>query len=157
MLINSSAVNFTVYGTHNFNSDYSYHVRLLLSEVLSRKARESNRSISAFGRVQVDGAGKATIPLKIECVSDNIDVGYDFGQAKDNIKEDIATEKQTLKGILNEEYGWYKTDTLKKKPEESKPKFTITWDEGKKPPADAEARQEEVSESPLKLLLKRKK
>jgi hypothetical protein len=156
MLINSTAVNFTLYGTHNFDEDYSYHARLLLSEVLSRKARDRNRGDDVFGQVQVDGAGKATIPLKIECVNGIVDVGYDFGQAKDNIKEDIATEKQTLKGILNEEYGWYQADTLKKKPEESKPKFKITWEEGKEPSAQTEEKQEEVTESPLRTLLKKK-
>jgi hypothetical protein len=157
MLINSTAVNFTLYGTHNFDEDYSYHTRLLLSEVLSRKARDRNRSDDVFGQVQVDGAGKATIPLKIECINGTVDVGYDFGQAKDNIKEDIATEKQTLKGILNEEYGWYQADTLKKKPAESKPKFKITWEEGKEPAAATETSQEDVIESPIRTLLKKKK
>lgn len=157
MLINSSAVNFTMYGTHDFNNDYSYHVRLLLSEVLSRKAREKNRGISAFGQVQVDGSGKATIPLKIVCIGGKTDVGYDFGQAKDNIKTDIAIEKQTLKGILNEEYGWYKADTIRARPAENKPKFTITWEEGKEPPADTTEKQEEVTESPIRIILKKKK
>jgi len=157
MLINSTAVNFTVYGTHRFDDNYSYHVRMLLSEVLSRKARDRNRGDDVFGQVQVDGTGKATIPLKIECIGGIIDVGYDFGQAKDNIKGDIAAEKQTLKGILNEEYGWYQADTLKKKPVESKPKFKITWEEGKEPSAQTEVSQEEVTESPVRLLLKKKK
>lgn len=157
MLINSSAVNFTMYGTHEFNGDYSYHVRLLLSEVLSRKAREKNRGVIAFGQVQVDGSGKATIPLKIVYINGKTDVGYDFGQAKDNIKTDIAIEKQTLKGILNEEYGWYQSDTSKVRPAENKPKFTITWEEGKEPPAATAEKQEEVTESPFRILLKKKK
>ncbi len=157
MLINSSAVNFTMYGTHGFNNDYSYHVRLLLSEVLSRKAREKNRGVSAFGQIQVDGSGKATIPLKIVCMNGKTDVGYDFGQAKDNIKTDIAIEKQTLKGILNEEYGWYQADTTRARPAVTRPKFNITWEEGKEPPADTTEKQEEVTESPLKILLKKKK
>ena len=157
MLINSSAVNFTIYGTHNFNGDYTYHVRILLSEVLSRKARERNRSDSSFGRVQVDGTGKATIPLKIEGRGDITDVSYDFGQAQDNIKNDIALEKQTLKGILNEEYGWYSNDTLKTRTAEKKPKFTITWEEGKDTVPKTDTTAEEVPESPLKLLLKKKR
>ncbi len=156
MLINSSAVNFTLYGTHGFDNDYSYHVRLLLSEVLSRKAREQNRGVSSFGQVQVDGSGKATIPLKIVCIDGKTDVGYDFGQMQDNIKTDIALEKQNLKGILNEEYGWYSSDTVKARPAESKPKFSITWEEGKEPPAAAPEKQEEVPESPLKIFRKKK-
>ncbi len=157
MLINSSAVNFTLYGTHSLEGDYSYHVRLLLSEVLSRKARERNRGVISFGQVRVDGSGKATVPLKIVCVNGKIDVGYDFGQAQDNIKTDIAIEKQTLKGILNEEYGWYKTDTAKIRPAESKPKFNVTWEEGKDTVPAVKDNQEEVKESPLKILLKKKK
>ncbi|MGE5350279.1 MAG: AsmA-like C-terminal region-containing protein [Actinomycetota bacterium] len=157
MLINSSAVNFTAYGTHGFDGDYSYHVRLLLSEVLSRKARERNRGVSSFGQVRVDGSGKATVPLKIECINDKISVGYDFGQAQDNIKSDIAIEKQSLKGILNEEYGWYETDTTRTRPQESKPKFTITWEEGREQPAATEQQQEAVKESPIRILLKKKK
>ena len=157
MLINSSAVNFTVYGTHGFEGDYAYHVRLLLSEVLSRKARERNRGVSSFGEVKVDGGGKATVPLKIECINGKTTVGYDFGQAQDNIKSDIAIEKQTLKGILNEEYGWYETDTTRIRPADSKPRFSVTWEEGKEQPAATETPREEVKESPIKILLKKKK
>ncbi len=157
MLINSSAVNFTVYGTHGFEGDYAYHVRLLLSEVLSRKARERNRGVNSFGDVKVDGAGKATVPLKIECINGKTTVGYDFGQAQDNIKSDIAIEKQTLKGILNEEYGWYETDTTRVRPAENKPRFSVTWEEGKEQPAATETPREEVKESPLKILLKKKR
>lgn len=157
MLINSSAVNFTVYGTHGFDGDYSYHARLLLSEVMSRKARERNRGNSSFGQVKVDGSGKATVPLKIECINGKTSVGYDFGQAQDNIKSDIAVEKQTLKGILNEEYGWYETDTTRTRPAESKPKFSITWEEGREQPAATDTLQEAVKESPIRILLKKKK
>ena len=157
MLINSSAVNFTLYGSHQFNGDYSYHLRLLLSEVMSRKARDRNRDVSSFGQVTVDGSGKATIPLKIVCAGGKTEVKYDFGQAQDNIKTDIALEKQELKGILNEEYGWYRSDTLITKPAEGKPRFTITWEEGKEGTTPAAQSQEEVKESPLKILLRKKR
>lgn len=126
-----------------FEGDYIYHVRLLLSEVMSRKARERNRDVSSFGQVKVDGSGKATVPLKIECVNSKTSVSYDFGQAQDNIKNDIAVEKQTLKGIPNEEYGWYSTDTTRTKPAESKPKFSITWEEGREQSAATEPQREE--------------
>lgn len=155
MLINSTAGNFTIYGTHSFDGVFIYHIRVLLSEVMSREARERNRDVSAFGQVKVDGSGKATIPLKIEFVNGETKVGYDFGQAQDIIKEDFAEEKQTLKGILNEEYGWYQADTTKKKVSDSKPKFSITWEEGKEKPAEAEA-EAEVKESPIRLLRKKK-
>lgn len=156
MLINSSAGNFTIYGTHNFGGDYSYHIRVLLSEVLSRKARDRNRESAAFGQVKVDDSGKATIPLKIECRGDVTEVKYDFGQAQDNIKENISGEKKTMKGILNEEYGWYKADTTRVRTEELKPKFSITWEEGRDS-VRTENTVEEEKESPLKILLRKRK
>ncbi|MDO9579060.1 MAG: hypothetical protein Q7J06_00595, partial [Bacteroidales bacterium] len=39
------------------------------------------------------------------------------------------SERQTLKTILNQEYGWFKADTtIKQKPTE-KSRFRIIWDE----------------------------
>lgn len=157
MLINSSAVNFTVYGTHSFEGNYSYHTRLLLSEVLSRKAREKNRNVSQFGQVKVDGSGKATVPLKIERINNKSSVSYDFAQAQDNIRSDIAVEKQTLRGILNEEYGWYKTDSTRESPAESKPKFSIIWEEGREQPVVTDTIRAEVKERPLKELFRKKR
>ncbi|MCU0410156.1 MAG: hypothetical protein MUC70_02525, partial [Bacteroidales bacterium] len=131
-------------------------IRVLLSEVMSREARERNRDVIAYDQVKVDGSGKATIPLKIEYVDGETKVGYDFGQAQENIKEDFAEEKQTLKGILNEEYGWYQADTTRKTVSDSKPKFSITWEEGKEKPAETNSTGEEVKESPVKLFRKKK-
>jgi hypothetical protein len=157
MLINSSAGNFTVYGSHAFLGDYSYHVRVLLSEVLSRQAREKNRSAAALEQVKVDGSGKATVPLKIVCVNGVVTVGYDLGQAQDEIKANIAEEKKTLKTILNEEYGWYKTDTVRKPVTESKPKFSISWEEGKEQASRPDTTTEKVAESPLRDLFRKKR
>ncbi|HUW92893.1 MAG TPA: AsmA-like C-terminal region-containing protein [Bacteroidales bacterium] len=157
MLINSSAGNFTAYGSHAFMGDYSYHVRVLLSEVLSRQARDKNRNVAAFEQVNVDGSGKATIPLKIVCEKGLVTVGYDMGQAQDEIKANIAEEKRSLKSILNEEYGWYKGDTVRKTVIENKPKFSITWEEGKEQTARPDTSLEIVTESPLKQLFKKKR
>ena len=105
----------------------------------------------------MDGTGKATVPLKIVCVNGKTSVGYDFGQAQDNIKTDIAIEKQNLKGILNEEYGWYRSDTTRTVQAENRPKFSITWEEGKEQPAGTDTLSQEVKESPIRILLKKKK
>ena len=157
MLINSSAGNFTVYGNHTFPGDYTYHVRVLLSEVLSRQAREKNRSAAAVEQVKVDGSGKATVPIKIICVNGVVTVGYDLGQAQDEIKANIAEEKQTLKTILNEEYGWYKGDTVRKPVTESKPKFSITWEEGKEQQTRPDTATENVTESPFRQIFRKKR
>ncbi len=157
MLINSSAGNFTVYGNHAFLGDYSYHIRVLLSEVLSRQARDKNRNAAEFEQVKVDGSGKATLPLKIICINGVVTVGYDLGQAQDEIRANIAEEKKTLKTILNEEYGWYKGDTVRKPVTESKPKFSISWEEGKEQGSRPDTTTDKVAESPLRELFRKKK
>jgi len=50
--------------------------------------------------------------------------------ASTEVKNNFKKEKQTLKTILNQEYGWYKNDsTVKPKPAEKKTRFRITWDD----------------------------
>ena len=66
MEINSSAFNISLSGEQNFSGTFEYHLRILLSDVLSRKARNSGSYISEFGTVQDDGLGRTTLFLKLE-------------------------------------------------------------------------------------------
>lgn len=151
MQITSSVGSFSVYGTHSFSGDYAYHIRVALSDVLSRKARERNKNRDDFGEIADDGLGKTSIPLKIECKNGKTDVSYDFGQSKNIMKESISEEKESLKGILNEEYGWYEGDSAVVEKAETKPKFRITWEEGKEQSEGDETTtvKEEKEERPL--------
>jgi len=146
MQITSSVGSFSVYGTHSFSDEYSYHIRVKLSEVLSHKARERNRNRSEFGKVEEDETGRLSIPLKLENKKGKPDVNYDFGQSKDIVKESITEEKKNLKNILNEEYGWYKKDStiVEKTTTETKPKFNVTWEEGKEETTTQEEKEEET-------------
>jgi hypothetical protein len=68
--------------------------------------------------------------LKIEGKGEEVKVGYDIKAAGSEIKNNIKSERQTLKTILNQEYGWFKSDTtLNQKPAEKKSRFRITWEE----------------------------
>ena len=137
MEIKSSAADLSINGKHYFTGDYEYHVKILLSELLSNKKRSSRnlaKAPSEFGIIEDDGLGRTSLLLKITQVNLDVNVGYDFEAAKGTIKEDFNSEKQNLKTILNEEYGWYKEDssTLQKPavietPE--KPRFRITFED----------------------------
>ncbi|PCH84987.1 MAG: hypothetical protein COB88_10855, partial [Flavobacteriales bacterium] len=69
-------------------------------------------------------------------------IKYDKKSYVQKIGEDLKAEKQTLKAILNEEFGWFKKDTTikknkKKNKKNSKEKFSddyfiIEWDEDAK-------------------------
>ncbi len=128
MDIKSSAADLSVNGEHSFDNDYQYHVKILLSEILSNKARK-NRTISdEFGEVQDDGLGRTSVLLKIVGKGEEVKVSYDMKAAGTKIREEIKKEKQTLKTIINEEYGLYRKDSEPMQKKSSRPRFRITWE-----------------------------
>ena len=131
MEIGSSAANIVISGKHYFSNDYEYHLKVRLSDILNKRRKETLGPNKEFGPVEDDGLGRPSILLKITSVGDDFKVAYDAAAAKGEIKQDIKEEKQTLKSILNEEYGWYKSDTTIKKQVPDKPKFRVNWEEGK--------------------------
>ena len=66
---------------------------------------------------------------------DNPTIKYDKKGAKEKIKDDIKQEKQTIKQILNEEFGWFKKDTVKANvTNKSDQKFDIQFGDEKPKP-----------------------
>ncbi|MCJ7448123.1 MAG: AsmA-like C-terminal region-containing protein [Bacteroidales bacterium] len=129
MDIKSSAADFSVNGKHSFDDDYEYHVKILLSEILSKKIKKPKPSSSEFGVVQDDGLGRTSVLLKIEDKGDETKVSYDLKAATSKIKNDIKAERQTLKTILNQEYGWFKYDSAVSQKPAGEKRFKITWEE----------------------------
>jgi hypothetical protein len=130
MDVRSSAADLTINGKHSFDNQFEYHVKIRLSELLSKKRKKAGNNVSEFGVVEDDGLGRTSLLLKIESKGDEIKVGYDVKAAGAKVKSGIKSEKQTLKKILNEEYGLFKNDTIpEQKPAVKKQRFRITWDE----------------------------
>jgi|WetSurMetagenome_2_1015567.scaffolds.fasta_scaffold00163_12 hypothetical protein len=129
MAVKSSAVDLSVNGKHSFDNDYEYHIKMLLSEILSKKRKKNKTYNSEFGIVEEDGLGRTSLLLKIVGKGEEVKVGYDIKAASSEIKNNIKTERQNLKTILNQEYGWYKNDTVQKQKPVKKQRFRIQWDE----------------------------
>ena len=136
MEIGSTAADIVISGTHYFSNDYEYHLKVKLSDILNKNRREKLGPNKEFGPVEDDGLGRPSILIKITSVGDDFKVAYDVAAAKGEIKQDIQKEKSTLKSILNEEYGWYKSDTTIKKTEQEKPRFRVRWEENNPTPAE---------------------
>ncbi len=155
MDVNSSAVDLTVNGRHGFDNKYEYHVKMLLSEILSRKRKNNRSNLSEFGVIEDDGLGRTSLLLKIENKGEEVKVGYDIKAMGSEIKNNIKSERQTLKTILNQEYGWFKDDSTLQQELPEKSRFRITFGETDsiidtpEPPA-------EKKESVLKNLFKKK-
>ena len=128
MSIKSNAINIEALGTHTFENKIDYHLRVLLSDLLGKKAKQSNKDNEEFGTIEDDGLGRTTIFIKITGTVDNPIVSYDkksvFEKNKNAIKEDfkktigkigeklfkkndtiigIETEKQKKKKVKNKE------------------------------------------------------
>ena len=129
MDIRSSASDFTISGKHDFDNNYEYHVKIYLSQLLSKKAKRNKKNSTEFGAVEEDGLGRTSIFLKISGKSEDFKVGYDMKAARGNIKQKLNTEKVNLKSILNKEYGWFRKDSITNLETTTKPKFRIEWDD----------------------------
>jgi hypothetical protein len=131
MDVKSSAADLSVNGQHDFDNNFEYHVKVRLSEILSKKRKKSLNPVTEFGAVEDDGLGRTSLLLKIvNKGTDDIKVSYDLKAAGSTVKNNIRKERQNLKTMLNEEYGWYKSDTsVKTRPVEKKNRIRITWDD----------------------------
>lgn len=127
MDVKSSAADLSINGKHSFDNTYEYHIKVLLSQILSRKIKKPKPNTSEFGAVKDDGLGRTSLLLKIESKGDDVKVSYDMKAAGSQIKNDIKTERQTLKTILNQEYGWFKNDSSPQPKSTGGTRFRISW------------------------------
>lgn len=132
--IHSSALDVTMSGWHSFNNEIDYHFKVLMSDVLFNKAQNSKKENNEFGVVEDDKSGKTSLFISMTGTVDNPIIKYDKQGAKQQLKENIAEEKQTLKQILKEEFGWFRKDTLLKKKDKPREngKFIIKWEDEEK-------------------------
>jgi hypothetical protein len=155
MDVKSTAADLSVNGKHSFDNNYEYHVKMLLSEILSKKLHKPKPNTSEFGAVQDDGLGRISVLLKVENKGEDIKVGYDIKAAGSQVKNDIRNERQNLKSILNQEYGWFKNDSsVNKKQSTGTPRFKIIFEDNdtvKVAPEQSETKKE----STLKKLFKK--
>ncbi|GEM_PF-1669128 len=130
MQINSSSYDIQVSGYHRFNNRFSYDVSLLLSQILSKKARQTDRYSSEFGNIQEDGVGQSRLFLKVHGTPEQYAIEYNKEGLRQKIRSDLQREKEELKHILHQEFGWFEKDTATGNPPGSpQQKFNIQWEE----------------------------
>jgi hypothetical protein len=134
MDINSSAFDLTGSGLHGFDNNFTYKVKVSLSEILSKKAKKPHKTETEFGVIADDGLGRVFIYLIIEGTDQGTVVRYDRRGAMQNIKDQFKEEKKELRGILNEEFGLFRKDSTmgREKNDEENAEFILEWDEDSK-------------------------
>jgi hypothetical protein len=109
--INNSALNMEFYGTHDFENNINYHVKLLLSELIAKRPGKNKKLDDELLFTENDTENKRCVFINMKGNIDNPVITYDRKAMKEKIKEDIKNEKQNLKSILKEEFGFFKKDT----------------------------------------------
>lgn len=115
--IKNSVLNIDFNGTHTFNNDVDYHIRLLINELLAKKRKKAD---DEFGPVENDPDNRRSAFILMTGNIDNPILKYDKKGLKQKVKEDIKQERQNLKQLLKEEFGAFKKDTVSSKKESLK-------------------------------------
>lgn len=138
--IKNSVLNIDFNGTHTFNNDIDYHIRLLISDLLSKKRKADDE----FGPVENDPDNRRSAFILMTGNLDNPVIKYDKKGLKQKIKEDIKQEKQNLKQLLKEEFGAFKRDTLNSKAgNKSNQKFELEKPNNNSPKKPLEPKKKE--------------
>jgi hypothetical protein len=104
MEIKSSALSVFLSGTHTFEQEIDYSIKLLLSELLSNTFRKKNTTTNnEFGEVNKDGQIFTTIYLKMTGNTDDPKISFDGLKIKESIQESIGAEIETIKTIIKED------------------------------------------------------
>jgi hypothetical protein len=104
MNISSSAMDMELSGTHGFDNKIDYRMKFDFRDLLG-----ADRD-SEFGTVIDDETGMK-IFLRMYGDLDNPTIEWDKSSRKQELKEQLAQEKETVKSILKAEFGVFKKDT----------------------------------------------
>jgi len=136
MEIRSSTLDLFLSGTHTFDNMLDYRFRILLSDLLFRKAKKRHAEVTEFGVVEDDGLGRTTLYLRLTGTPDDPRFTYDTRSVFNKIGSDLRKEKQILKQVLKEEFRWLTRDTSTPKQDEpverekgKSASFRIEWEE----------------------------
>ena len=127
MEIKSSALSVFISGTHNFEQEIDYRIKLLLSELISSKFRKKNTQIkkTEFGEVKENGKIFNTIYFKMTGNSENPEISFDRIRFREDVQKEIKKEKEIITTIIKE-------DILLTKEQEKQEKgqdVIIEWDD----------------------------
>ncbi|QTN37961.1 AsmA family protein [Cryomorphaceae bacterium] len=128
MSINSSALDFAGNGTHTFDNQIDYHVRMRLSDVLVRKQQKERPDLEEHYVFEDSAPG----PLLFLTMTGDVyspTIKYDAKSASKNIAAEFKNEGQEIKEAFQSEF---KPDTTTDKTQEE-PDFIIEWNEEEEP------------------------
>lgn len=106
MEIYSSAAVIAISGTHSFENEMDYDLKVLLNEILSNKFRRANKKkkTSEFGVIEDDGVKGIMLPIKMEGTVEDPKITPGIIKLGESLKEGFKKEKREFKNILKDEF-----------------------------------------------------
>ncbi len=144
--VKSNAINLELWGKHTFDNMIDYHIQLLLSEIIAKRPNKNKDFDDELSLVENDPENRRSVFILMTGPIDNPTIRYDRKGAKEKIKEDIRQEKQNLKQILKEEFGFFKKDSTLNKKEASKANQNFQLQIGEEKPKTAKPLQPKKKE-----------
>jgi hypothetical protein len=132
--VKNSALDMELSGSHSFDNVIDYRIKIRLSDWLAKRPGKTRQLDEELNETENDPENKRCVFLHMTGTVDKPIITYDRKAMKQKIKEDIKEEKNTLKKMLNEEFGWFKKDTASFKKDDKKQdqKFKIEFNRDKK-------------------------
>ncbi|MEN8929176.1 MAG: AsmA-like C-terminal region-containing protein, partial [Flavobacteriales bacterium] len=127
MFLKTSAMDIGIYGSQTFDYDINYGMNLRLTDILTKKKD------TEYGYIVDDGTGARLFMLMTGTIDKPI-FKLDKEARKEHNKKQRQEEKNNVKNILKDEFGFFKKDTTlktEKTEEKAKPKFQVDWGEEK--------------------------
>jgi len=111
MMIRSDALDLSLSGSHTFDGRISYRIKILLSELLSRKVRRVNHDSPDADFSHQDDRGRLTLHLLVDGTVSEPVVRYDRRGQRRRVQEDIRTEKEELRQLFQKEFGTFSRES----------------------------------------------
>jgi hypothetical protein len=98
MEIKNNALNLSLWGMHTFSGDIDYHIKLLLKDVLAKKAKNRQKN-EDFGEVIDDNTGKTYLHLLATGNVDNPKFRWDSQSARKGFQQQFFDQKRQIQDV----------------------------------------------------------
>jgi hypothetical protein len=99
MDIQSNALNLQLKGTHSFDNQINYGIKVNLKKLLAAKFKKNNNDTY----IEEDPYEGTNIFLTLKGDISNPSIAYDKSSVKEKMKEDFKKEKETLKNLFKKD------------------------------------------------------
>jgi len=111
MEVINNALNLTLSGTHTFDQQINYRLKIKLKELLAGKRKAKGNE---FGEEEENGKG-IYLYISVKGTASSPVMSYDKLAVRNKINADLSKEKENIKEIFRKEFGTSKDSLIKEK------------------------------------------